>query len=332
MTTDIQPVHHGGEPPIASSEEGADWLDLSTGISPFAYPFVPPDPESWQNLPRRAEQQAALDAAADYFGQGEGGDICAGPGSQALLQAVPEVLEKGIVAIPGPTYQEHAVRWQQAGHEVREITALSAVSADCRYVVLVNPNNPTGTVFDRRQLLGLARQLDARDGCLIVDEAFGDVMPQTSMAGFAGEPGLLVLKSFGKFYGLAGLRIGFLLGYGPVVAAVREKIGLWPVNGPALSVAAQAYSDVDWINDHRHNLSAQASRLRLLLADYGQVIGGTDLFVLMQDRAAGEIFERLAEHHIHIRYFPDNPDWLRFGLPGEESAWTRLEAALKGGK
>lgn len=324
MTDGADHIHHGGEPP----ENGADWLDLSTGISPFAYPFSPPPPDSWRRLPRRSEERDALAAAADHFGKGAAGDICFGPGSQALLQLLPELLPKGDVAVLGPTYGEHAYRWARAGHDAFEIIELSNLPADCRYAVVVNPNSPTGRVHAAGDLLSVAKQLSARDGYLIVDEAFCDVLPEISLVSETGHPGLLILRSFGKFFGLAGLRLGFLLGPTDIIGAARRRLGPWPVNGPALAIAAQAYGDANWIAGQRRALTDQASKLRGLLADHGEIIGGTDLFVLLKTDRAREISARLAAARIHVRQFPERKTWLRFGLPGDDAAWRRLATAL----
>lgn len=324
-------IHHGGEPPIDAAGSGADWLDLSTGIAPVAYPFDPPSPGSWRQLPRRLAEQETLEAAAGYFGMAApdmGGSICFGPGSQALLQLLPDLLPTGTVAVLGPTYCEHAYRWARAGHDLHEISNLADLPAQFRYVVVVNPNSPTGAVHGAAGLLSLADQLAARDGFLIVDEAFCDVLPDCSLAGEAGRPGLLILRSFGKFFGLAGLRLGFLIGPSKVIEAARTQIGPWPVNGPALAIAAQAYGDAPWIASHRQMLAEQASNLRRLLAGHGEIVGGTDLFVLLRTDRATDLSARLAQARIHVRRFPDHENWLRLGLPGDGAAWRRLTAAL----
>jgi cobalamin biosynthesis protein CobC len=324
----LEHIHHGGEPPTDATGSGTDWLDLSTGIAPFAYPFAPPSPDSWRRLPRRQEEQAVLTAAGDYFGKGADGDICFGSGSQSLIQLLPEILPTGMVAVLSPTYCEHALRWARAGHEVIEITRLSDMPANCRYAVVVNPNSPTGAIHAPRELLSLAAQLADRNGFLIVDEAFCDVRPELSLAGESGRPGLLILRSFGKFFGLAGLRLGFLLGPSETIAAARAHIGPWPVNGPALAIATQAYGDALWIKRQRLELATQALRLRGLLTDHGEILGGTDLFVLLQSDHAEALFARLAEAQIYVRKFPEHKAWLRFGLPGDEVSWRRLIAAL----
>ena len=322
-------LHHGGEPPIKGVSDGSDWLDLSTGIAPFPYPFSQLAANTWQDLPRERDERAALAAAGRYFGVRQRANICLGAGSQALLQLLPELLPAGAVGVLGPTYSEHAFRWAQAGHTVHEATSLADLAPACRYVVLVNPNNPTGTVREPKDLRALAALLAARDGYLIVDEAFADVLPACSLAAEAGQPGLLILRSFGKFFGLAGLRLGFLLGPAEIVAAARARIGPWPVNGPALAIAAQAYDDGAWIAAHRQELAEQAGRLRALLAEHGDIVGGTDLFILLQSDGAGELFTRLAAAQIHVRDFSEHESWLRFGLPGSDVAWSRLQTALK---
>jgi cobalamin biosynthesis protein CobC len=325
-------IHHGGEPPIDAAGNGADWLDLSTGIAPVAYPFDPPPPDSWRQLPRRLTERKTLEAAAGYFGMAApdiGGSICFGPGSQALLQLLPDLLPTGMVAVLSPTYCEHAYRWVRAGHELHEISDLADLPVQCRYVVVVNPNSPTGAIHGAVDLLSLADQLAARDGFLIVDEAFCDVLPDCSLAGEAGRPGLLILRSFGKFFGLAGLRLGFLIGPAKVIDAARTQIGPWPVNGPALAIAAQAYGDAPWIASHRQMLAEQASKLRRLLTGHGDIVGATDLFILLRTDRAADLCANLARARIHVRRFLDHENWLRFGLPGDEAAWRRLTAALE---
>jgi len=319
---------HGGEPPFSVGTERPDWLDLSTGIAPFAYPFSFPGASAWQKLPRLREEQAALTAAGQYFGLGRQSDICLGPGSQALLQLLPELLPTGAVGVLSPTYGEHAYRWAQAGHQVHEVAGFAELPPECRYVVLVNPNNPTGALHEPRDLLSLAALLAAREGYLIVDEAFCDVLPDSSLAAYAGEPGLLILRSFGKFFGLAGLRLGFLLGPVEILSKARLRIGPWSVNGPALAIAAQAYNDDVWIAAHRQRLAGQAAKLHGLLAGHGEILGGTDLFVLLSSDRAGDILARLAAAHIHVRDFAEQKTWLRFGLPGDAAAWSRLQDAL----
>ena len=325
MPTQLQ---HGGEPPFSPAGNGADWLDLSTGIAPFAYPFAPPAASAWRQLPRPREEQAAIAAAGQFFGLNRQTDICLGPGSQALLQLLPELLPTGTVGVLGSMYSEHGYRWAQAGHDVHEVTTLADLPPDSRYVVLVNPNNPTGAVHEPRDLLSLAVLLAARGGYLLVDEAFCDVMPDHSLAEQAGQPGLLILRSFGKFFGLAGLRLGFLLGPAEVIAQARERIGPWSVNGPALGIAAQAYGDAAWIATHRQELADQAEQLKSLLTDHGDILGGTNLFVLLQTDRARDIFARLAASKIHVRDFAEHPTWLRFGLPDGDTARQRLRNAL----
>ncbi|HIF48324.1 MAG TPA: aminotransferase class I/II-fold pyridoxal phosphate-dependent enzyme, partial [Cytophagales bacterium] len=209
-----------------------------------------------------------------------------------------------------------------------EIAELSDLPADCRYGIVVNPNSPTGAFHKAGNLLSVATQLASRDGFLIVDEAFCDALPEISLAGETGHPGLLILRSFGKFFGLAGLRLGFLLGPPETIDAARVRIGPWPVNGPALAIAAQAYGDAPWIAGHRLQLAEQASKLRILLAEHGDILGGTDLFVLLQSDHAETLFTRLSEARIHVRKFPERDSWLRFGLPGDAVSWQRLATAL----
>jgi cobalamin biosynthesis protein CobC len=201
---------------------------------------------------------------------------------------------------------------------------------DADVAVLVNPNNPDGRIIERARLTALADRLAASGGLLVVDEAFADVGPAISLAPQAGRHGLCVLRSFGKFFGLAGLRLGFALGPAPLIAALEAHLGPWPASGPALAVARQALSDRTWIVAARKTLAAAAKRLDEVLGEAGlRVAGGTILFRLVEDPRAAAIFEALGRRGILVRAFAAKQSWLRVGLPGDETSWTRLAAALK---
>jgi cobalamin biosynthetic protein CobC len=233
------------------------------------------------------------------------------------------------VGILGFTYAEHARCWRLAGHEVTVADTLdSAAEADC--VIVTNPNNPDGRRVEPERLVELAGRLAARGGLLVVDEAFADVTPGLSVAVWAGRPGLCVLRSFGKFFGLAGLRLGFALGTGDLVGRLEDHLGPWAVAGPALEIGAAAMADADWIEATRVRLAGAARELDTLLERHGlTVIGGTDLYRLASTAHAGGLFEHLGRRGIMVRSFEARPEWLRFGLPPDDAAWGRLHAALR---
>jgi cobalamin biosynthetic protein CobC len=316
---------HGGDLKAAEDRWGrpADgWLDLSTGINPWSYPLPHFPAEAWTRLPGHAEEEAVLAAAGHAYGVGID-RIVAGPGSSALIQALAYSQARSRVEIVSPTYCEHARAWRAAGHDVSEV-------ADCPrdgdVVVVVNPNNPDGRFFPPGQLTDLAEHCRL----LVVDEAFADVHPDLSVADKAGGR-LVVLRSFGKFFGLAGVRLGFALADPDLAGALRDRLGPWAVSGPALAVAAKALADDDWGKATRAHLQNMADRLDRVLEQGGlQVMGGTSLFRLGRHPEAATVYDRLGRHGILVRAFATHPDRLRFGLPASEKGLERLASALAG--
>ncbi len=319
---------HGGDLTRAAERFGipeADWLDLSTGINPDAYPNTEFDTALLHRLPTTGDAAPALAAARRFYGAPDGAAIIAVPGTQAALQALPTMRRPGPVAILGPTYSEHGFTWRAGGHDVAEVSNLDAL-ADAHVAVLVNPNNPDGKRLAPGDITALAK---ARGGnWTIVDEAFCDAEPDLSVAAETGSDGLLVLRSLGKFFGLAGLRVGFVIGAADVIAAIETRIGPWPVGAAALAITAGALADRDWINATRVGLAISRAELETLLAGAGfTILGGTDLFILAEHADAAGIYERLGHAGILTRAFDDHPTWLRFGLPGHLNV-ARLKAAL----
>jgi cobalamin biosynthetic protein CobC len=316
---------HGGQLQAAMRAwPGASgpWIDLSTGINPKPYPAPRASLGARARLPF-AEEIADLEAvAARAFGLGGPDRIVATAGAEAALRLLPELLEARTAVIVGPTYASHADAWSRAG------ARLAADEDEAGAVILVNPNNPDGAVRAPAALLALADRLAARDGWLVVDESFADVAPGPSLAA-AGHPRIVVLRSFGKFFGLAGLRLGFIAGPADLVRRVRGRQGDWPVGADALAAGRAAYADADWISRTRRRLARDAARLdHALLAAGFRIVGGTLLFRLTASDDAGRRFEALCARGVLTRPFADQPDWLRFGLP-HPSMWRRVEDALR---
>ena len=305
------------------------FIDLSTGINPFSYPLPPLDPAVFARLPEPAvvERLAAIAAAA--YGAPSSAHVVAAPGLQILLPLVAALASPGRAAVLGPTYAEHARVASRAGHGVRDVSTISDL-AGVDLAVVVNPNNPDGRIIARDALLALAETLAG--GLLVVDEAFMDVGPvDASLAPEAARPNLVVLRSFGKFFGLAGVRLGFAIAAPEIAKRLRAALGPWAVSGPALAIGAAALADGAWIAATRAHLVAAAQRLDALLTGAGlDLAGGTSLFRLVRTPAAGELFDRLGRAGIFVRRFAEQPAWLRFGLPGDEAAWQRLGEALAG--
>ncbi len=326
------PLLHGGDRAplrrLAQVPE-ARWLDLSTGINPWPYPLPALPAACWQRLPEAGAATALETAARRFYAVPDTAGFAAAPGSQALIQWLPRLLPPGRVAVLDFTYQEHGRSWAAAGHEVA-VAEDGEPPADAEVVVTVNPNNPDGRRRDPAALRALADRLARRDGLLVVDEAFAEVAPELSLAPDCDRPGLLVLRSFGKFFGLAGLRLGCALGAPALAGRLAEAIGPWALPGPTLEIAARAFADDAWTAATRARLQATARRLDALLEAAGLApCGGTDLFRLAEHPEAGILFERLCRAGILVRRFPDRPAWLRFGLPPDAEAEERLAAALR---
>lgn len=323
-------VWHGGDLGAARALfPGAPepWIDLSTGINPCPYPLPELPLSLWQALPAAREEESLLTAARKSYRVPPSAGIVAAPGTQMLIDLLPRLIPSGQVAVLGPTYAEHALAWAKAGHRVGQIEDL-ATDDGAASLVLVNPNNPDGRVVTRPDLERLAARCRDRGGALVVDEAFADFTPEISVVPQLS-PATLVLRSFGKTYGLAGLRVGFAIGAPGLIEAVREAMGPWAVAGPALRVAATALSDKSWLAQAARARQADALRLDGLLALRGRIVGGTDLFRLLETDDAAALFDRLGSAGIYVRRFQHDPSRLRFGLPADEAAWTRLETALK---
>ncbi|CAA6604094.1 Threonine-phosphate decarboxylase [Rhodospirillaceae bacterium LM-1] len=322
-------IAHGGNLEAAEKRFGrpeTGWLDLSTGINRRPYPLPSIEAAVWRRLP--GSDAGLRAAAAECYGVADPRLIVPAPGAQSLIQLLPGLRQNAKVAVLSPTYEEHAASWRNAGHHVAEIETLDdAASLDV--VVLVNPNNPDGKIVDPARLIALSEVLAAKGGFLVVDESFADADPTKSVAKEAGRPGLIVLRSFGKFFGLAGLRLGFALCEAGTAATLKRRLGSWALNGPALVIGESALLDDAWIGAMRQTLKADAQRMDRLLTGLGmRIVGGTSLFRLAETDGADELYERLGRRGILLRAFPKHPKWLRFGLPGPESEWKRLEAAL----
>jgi len=302
---------HGGGLDAAVATFGggrSDWLDLSTGINPVPYPVGEIDLEAWTALPDSGAMDRLLGAARRFWNVPEGAEIVAANGASALIAAMPHVWDGATVTIPSPTYNEHAAAFVANGWSVTR-------SGPADATVIVHPNNPDGRV---RQTLDLATPL-------VIDESFCDVMPQESHVAHATSQGVVVLKSFGKFWGLAGLRLGFAICAPDVAQRLRDQVGPWAVAGPALEIGARALADEAWAHETRARLAADAARLDALVG--WPLVGGTDLFRTYEVPDAAAMQDKLAQGHVWSRIFPYSKTWIRLGLPAPER-WAQLEAAL----
>lgn len=321
-------IHHGGNLREAATRYRrplAEWLDLSTGINPDPYPAPVLDAHAWHRLP---EPDCALVAAArDYY---QAPALLPVAGTQAAIQALPRLRPPSRVVVAAPSYAEHAHCWRMGGHAVREVPFpdLDTALADCEVLVVCNPNNPTGATVAPERLLEWAACLAKRGGWLVVDEAFGDTAPALSVAAASDRPGLIVLRSVGKFFGLAGLRLGFVAAENGLLRQLAEYLGPWSVSGPAQRIGTAALMDRTWQQGTRLRLSSSGMRLRTLLARHGFASQGTDLFQWWSYAPAPAFAEAMAERGIWVRCFEGAAQGIRLGLPLEKRDWQRLEAAL----
>ena len=322
------PLPHGGRLRSAAAHYGialADWLDLSTGINPTGWPVPAVPASAWARLPE--DNDGLEQAAKEYYGT-----PCVLPvaGTQAAIQALPHMVSPSRVSVLQPSYAEHARAWQLAGHHVTTVpvTELNSAVAHSDVVVLINPNNPTGVSFTRDQLLCWHAMLAARGGWLVVDEAFMDATPDHSLAPLCPQAGLLVLRSLGKFFGLAGARVGFVCAEQAMLDRLKTNLGPWTVSAPSRWIASRALADSAWQTNTRQRLNTDSTRLAELLRRYGlRPQGGCALFQWMPTPNAARLHDQLARRGILTRLF-EQPASLRFGLPGRDSDWTRLETAL----
>ena len=318
-------LEHGGRLRRAAEAYGiplADWLDLSTGINPQGYPVPPVPADAWLRLPEDDDGLEA--AAADYYGSAH---LLPVAGSQPAIQLLPAVLRGERVSLLAPGYAEHAHAWRDRRAVAVSADEIDAAVAHSDIVVLVQPNNPTGVHFGRERLLEWHTRLARRGGWLVVDEAFIDTTPAQSLVPLAGADGLVVLRSVGKFFGLAGARVGFVFAPGSVRAALAERLGPWTLAGPARWAARHALADRAWQTQARAALLTAGERLQALLETHGLPACGPALFKLVATPDAARLHAAFARRGILLRLF-ETPQAVRFGLPSDEAGWARLAAAL----
>jgi cobalamin biosynthesis protein CobC len=327
-----EPLLHGGDLDTARRMfPGAPepFIDLSTGINPNPYPLPRFPADLFARLPQLASADAVAAAAARVYGAPSAAHVVVAPGTQILLPLIAGRVPAGRAVILAPTYSELGRAATLAGHNVEMARGIDEC-ADASLVMVANPNNPDGRIFPRLALLALARDLRRRGGMLVIDEAFMDVGPPgASLAAETSCGNIVVLRSFGKFFGLAGIRLGFALAVPALAERLSAMLGPWAVSGPALHVGAAALADTGWTARTRQRLHKAAARLdALLLGCDLDILGGTSLFRLARTPAAAALFRHLGRAGIWVRTFPDNTHWLRFGLPANNRGWRRLETAM----
>ena len=316
-------LDHGGNLDAAIAAYGAgDWLDLSTGINPVAYPVPTITPGAWRTLPTATRMRRFSDIAASYF-QTQA-EVVPFAGAQSAIQAIPFVTPRGTARVLGPTYNEHLAALSTAGWSAQESPNIQALEgADLS--VVVNPNNPDGQLFAPESLRDLAKKV----GVLVIDESFVDTCPDQSLCAGGLPANTVVLRSFGKFFGLAGLRLGWAIAAGNLAKALRDRAGPWPVSGPAIEIAEAALADTGWQKTTRSRLAKGAARMDDLAQQSGwSLVGGTELFRTYRTPDAKQAQAHLASHHIWARIFPYSQTWIRLGLP-DPDRFGQLERAFR---
>ena len=326
------PAEHGGDlAAIRAAYPAAPlpWIDLSTGINPWPYPVAGIPSAAWHRLPEAGDMDAVRAAAAAYYGMPTAEQVVLAPGSQAVIQWLPRLRARSRVAILEPTYGEHARSWLACGHEVTTASGTETIGRDIDVVVVGRPNNPDGRIASFSWLTEAAGRVGRRGGWLVVDEAFADCLETPSVAAILRSEAVVSLRSFGKFFGIAGGRLGVALTSGPLRDDLAGALGPWCVAGPMLAIAARAYADQTWIARTRTRLARAAARLDKLMSRAGlHVVGGTTMFRLYESIRAERLFDALAAAGIYARRFAAHPTWLRLGVPPNAEAERRLAQAL----
>ncbi|HCH23549.1 MAG TPA: threonine-phosphate decarboxylase [Oceanospirillaceae bacterium] len=315
---------HGGDLQSASQRYGrpiADWVDLSTGINVYSYPVPEMKPEVWQRLPYLDPQ--LVETAAAYYGNR---NLLLAAGSQPVIELLPEILhEQGnqlTALLPDIGYQEHHQAWRKQGPVATYsgvVDASDEISARLNephigHLLLINPNNPTGIQYTLAQIHIWAQQLASKQGYVIIDEAFIDCAPAASVVQENMPDNLVVLRSFGKFFGLAGVRLGALVAKPAILQHMAGLMGPWSVNGPAQAIATVAYSDQVWQQAMRTKLATeQAQQLNIWQATFtrlgAQLQANTALFrsFAMPKTLAEQLHTKAANAGILIRPVPVSP-------------------------
>lgn len=321
-------LEHGGRLRAAAQQYGipeAEWLDLSSGLAPWPWPLPDIPERAWARLP---EADDGLEQAArDYYGASH---VLPVPGSQAAIQLLPRLRRCGRIGVVSPCYAEHADAWRRGGHIVRELGEheIDYYLDSLDVLVVVNPNNPTGHLLEPECLLRWHARLALRGGWLVVDEAFMDTTPNSSLAPLSDRSGLIILRSFGKFFGLAGVRLGFVLAEKKLIGLLGEQLGPWAISGPARVVGQACLWDVEGHRLQRQRSEVASRRLIQLLAHYGFAThGGCALFQWLSHPRATALYEFFAQRGVLVRLFIRSSS-LRFGLPPDEASWSRLASVF----
>ena len=324
-------IEHGGDLARAIKAYGierARWLDLSTGVNPNGYDIEGLPQACFHRLPEPQDIQALEMTAREAYGVRDASAVIAAPGSEFLINALPQIRPHASVAILSPTFSTHEAAWRRYGHRVRTIDSIDSVENET-VVVMVNPNNPDGMITSPSRFKRLASDLESSSGLLVIDEAFVDTIPERSFVPHHDFPNVIVLRSIGKFYGVAGVRLGFAIGPTRILDGFRTILGAWGVSGPAIEVGRRVLEDQDWAETMRAVLNKQSDQHIKMFETLGMKrIGGTSLFHLIENSQARTLHIELAKRGIWTRVFEYNQNWMRVGLCRTQQDLKRFQTAL----
>jgi len=292
----------------------SDWIDLSTGINNSPYP-IPKIPKwVWECLPDERLNENFKDAARDFWKVPKSAEITTANGTSPIISILPSIFRRGNIDIYHPTYNEYKAAFTKSGWKISKNNASARV--------LVNPNNPDGKYWSSTDIL-------SNDKLTIVDESFCDLTPEKSLIKFSDQPGVVVLKSFGKFWGLAGLRLGCAIAAPKTLKKLQSMLGPWPASGPALFIGVKALNDKNWANNNVKKLDNLASKFDdILLKNSIHIMGGTSLFRLIKIKNAEKMKNYFAQNHILIRTFSYSNEIARIGIPKNEKQRLKIETIL----
>ena len=329
FNTQNLPPKHGGNLEDAIKQYGIkreDWIDLSSGVSPWAWPFKSLPENTWTDLP--PSNQALLKNAASYY-QCELNHIAVSPGSQLAIRLIAQQLPSSTVAIPSLGYQEHRYSWQLAGHEIHYYRSLielgSLISSNqVEHAVLINPNNPTGELVSANEVNNIAQKLT---GLLVVDEAFMDLHQHSDDKDHQSaikqpHENQIVLRSVGKFFGLAGLRVGFVIGTHPIVKGLSLLLEPWSLNHASQYITTKMLTDADWHRSQAIKINAESKNFENIIRGFSHIMlngfhisnGGLFITVFANKSSLNEIHTTLAKSGI----------WSRLHNPNDEHSWIRF--------
>jgi len=317
-------IQHGGDIDLAIKKYGGkreDWVDLSTGINGTSYPWQESINVELRNLPSNKILMNLEKAAARAYKIAESADTAAVSGAQQIINLLPICLKScNSVTILGPTYSEYEKAFKSSGIKTQTVSEVSKLSSS-DIAIIVNPNNPTGKVIADEMLEDLSKKVRI----LIIDESFKMFSTRRTL-NFSN---IIQINSLGKFFGLAGIRLGFVSGPSDFIKAVKEMLGPWPVSSLAAEIGIVALNDRVWISEMEKLLVTESNALHEACNSRNwELVGRTSLFHTYATSSCLEVEKQFAAHGIWVRTFDYSETWVRLGIPTSENQWERVKQAL----